>query len=719
MKKTILTCIGVVIMVSTSIAQSSNSRELDKQRGNKLLTMREAIIGYNLYPRTKYVAWKGSENIITYREGNNIVGENAKTGKKSIIMSLEDLNKALGANYRGWGRFTWFDQNAIMVEIPGKTVAIDVNSKKIKFSIAKVKKGDNFTLCKTNKLMAFTKGNNLYYVGSEGKTVEVTSEKNKNIVSGQSISRNEFGIDGGIFWSPDGEKLGFYRKDETDVKSFPLLDITTRTGSTKNIKYPMIGMGTEHVSFGVYNLNSKKTVFLNVTDFDDERYITNVAWSPKSDFIYAQILNRGQNEMHLNKYNAETGAFIKTILIEKNNKFVEPQNPIVFLKKDPSKFIYRTNNRDGYFNLYLVSKDGASVNRITKVDADVAMIGEDGSYVYYTSAEVSPIQNQLFRCSLKGGKAKRLTMAEGWHNITISADCSYFIDSYSSLNVPGVLNLASSKGKIINQMQKLKSPDIDYNYGEISLGSVKSADGKYDNYYRLIKPINFDPSKKYPLILYVYGGPHSQLVKDNYQAEMRHWEMLMAQKGYVVFVMDNRGTLNRGAAYENCIHRECGQKEMADQMEGIKMLMSKPWIDKDRIGVHGWSYGGFMTISLITNYPQVFKVGVAGGPVIDWKWYEVMYGERYMDTEKENPEGFKKVSLINKAKDLKGKLLICQGLIDNTVVCEHSLSFIRECIKNNIPVDYFIYPCAEHNVRGVDRIHLMQKVTDYFEDYLK
>ena len=719
MKKSILTFIGVAIMMSTSIAQTSNSSKLDKQRGSKLLTMREAIIGYDLYPRTKYVAWKGSENIITYRKGSDIIGEDAKTGKKSLIMSLDDLNHILGAKYRGWGRFTWFDANTIIVQTQGKMIAIDVNSKKVKFSVNRPKKGDNFQFCKDNKLTAFTKENNLYYNGIDGKIVAVTSEKNKNIVSGQSISRNEFGINGGIFWSPDAEKLGFYRKDETDVSSFPLFNITTRTGSVKNIKYPMIGMGTEHVSFGIYNLKSQKTVFLNVTDFDDERYITNVAWSPKSDFIYAQILNRGQNEMHLNKYNAETGAFVKTVLTEKNDKFEEPQDPIVFLKKDPSKFIYRTNNRDGYFNLYLVSKDGASIKRITKVDADVVMVGEDGTYVYYTSAEVSPIQNQLFRCSLKSGRAKRLTMAEGWHNVKMSSDCKYFIDSYSSLNVPGVLNLASSKGKIMNQMQKLESPDVAYNYGEITLGSVKSADGKYNNYYRLIKPINFDPNKKYPLILYVYGGPHSQLVKDNYQAGMSHWEMLMAQKGYVVFVMDNRGTLNQGTDYEKCIHGECGQKEMSDQMVGLKMLMSKSWIDKDRIGVHGWSYGGFMSISLMTKYPKIFKVGVAGGPVIDWKWYEVMYGERYMDTEKENPEGFKKVSLINKAKDLKGKLLICQGLIDNTVVCEHSLSFIRECIKNNVPVDYFIYPRSEHNVRGVDRIHLMQKVTDYFEDYLK
>jgi dipeptidyl-peptidase-4 len=247
---------------------------------------------------------------------------------------------------------------------------------------------------------------------------------------------------------------------------------------------------------------------------------------------------------------------------------------------------------------------------------------------------------------------------------------------------------------------------------------VKADDG-YDLYYRLIKPAGFDSTRKYPVMQYVYGGPHSQLVQNDWKASSGLWEMYMAQHGYVVFVMDNHGTSNRGRDFENVIHRQCGQREMADQIKGIEFLKSNSWVDAERIGVHGWSYGGFMTISLITNYPDIYKVAVAGGPVIDWKWYEVMYGERYMDTPDENPDGYSKTSLINKAKDLKGKLLICHGLVDPIVVIEHSLSFVSECIKNNVQVDYFPYPLAEHNVGGRDRIHLMQKITNYFEDYLK
>ena len=415
------------------------------------------------------------------------------------------------------------------------------------------------------------------------------------------------------------------------------------------------------------------------------------------------------------------------ILSEDNDKYVEPLDPLYFIKGQKDMFIYRTANRDGYRSLYLCDNMG-NISRITKVPADVEYIANDGKWIYYTSAEVSPIENHLFRIgisNLKKGvmKAKytspqRLTNESGWHHITMNRSCTQFVDHYSSICVPRVQNLCNADGSLIRNIYTAQDPTLEYSYGEITLGSVRSADGKYDNYYRLIKPADFDPSKKYPLIVYVYGGPHSQMVRNTFCAELRRWEMYMAQRGYIVYVQDNRGTSNRGLDYEQAIWGQCGQAEMADQMVGVRALMELPYIDTDRVGVHGWSYGGFMTISLITNYPEVFKVGVAGGPVIDWKWYEVMYGERYMGNPEENADGYAKTSLIAKAKDLKGKLLICQGVIDPVVVWENSLSFVRECVKNNVQVDYFPYPRAEHNVMGKDRVHLMDKVSIYFNDYL-
>lgn len=633
---------------------------------------------------------------------------------------MAELNKILGAELKGFPNFSWLDANTLVIARQGTVYHIDVVKKQVKQKFTFPKGAANETYSKASNRYAYTIGNNLYYMDERGNSYTVTADEDKNIVNGQVVSRNEFGITGGIFWSPDGKKLGFYRKDESQVTNFPLLDINTRTGELKEIKYPMAGMKSELVSLGVYDIASAKTIFLDVNDFGREQYLTGITWAPESDMVYIQVLNRGQNHMRLNKYDASTGKFIATLFEEKSNTYVEPQSGLVFLANNPKQFIYSTNNRDGFMNLYLHDVNGKLIRRLTDVDADVVFVAADaaGKYVYYLSSEISPVEKQLFRVEVKSGKKNRLTTEEGWHNITMSGDCAYFIDNYSSIKVPRNVDLTTNAGKVVRRLQEVENPNKDYNFGEITLGSIKADDGS-DLYYRLIKPMDFDPNKKYPVIHYVYGGPHAQLVTNTWNALLRTWEMYMAQHGYVVFVIDNHGTPNRGKAFEDIIHRQCGQVEMKDQVKGIEWLKSFPWVDANRIGVHGWSYGGFMTISLITNYPDIYKVAVAGGPVIDWKWYEVMYGERYMDTPQENPEGYAKTSLIAKAKDLKGKLLICQGAVDPVVVWEQSLSFIRECIKNNVQVDYFPYPCAEHNVMGRDRIHLMQKVTNYFEDYLK
>ncbi|MBQ6762169.1 MAG: DPP IV N-terminal domain-containing protein [Bacteroidales bacterium] len=574
---------------------------------------------------------------------------------------------------------------------------------------------------------AFNEGNSLYITDYKD-TIAVAVSNDREIVYGQSVSRNEFGIDGGIFWSPSGRKLAFYRKDESRVTDFPLLNIETRTGGLELLKYPMNGMDSEIVSLGIYDLDKGSTIYLDVPDFTPERFLTNISWSPDDRSVYVQVLDRTQHHMKLNQYSAATGQFVRTLLTEDNEAWVEPLDPVHFVKGRSDLMIYRTDNRDGFRNLYLLDTLG-NIRRITAVDADVEYVGNDGMDIYYTSAEVSPIENHLYKMSIKApaknaikkakfGKPVALTPERGWHTISMNGACTWFFDRYSNLDTPAVTLLRSTDGKDTRTLQEAADPLAGYASCAVELGTVPSADGQFDNYYRLYYPKDFDPAKKYPVILYVYGGPHSQMVQDSWLGNVRMWEMLMAQKGYLVYVQDNRGTSNQGAAFEKAINRQCGQAEMADQMVGIRRLMELPYVDKERIGVHGWSYGGFMTISLVTNYPDVFKVGVAGGPVIDWKWYEIMYGERYMDTEATNPEGFAKTSLINKAKDLKGKLLICQGAVDNTVVWEHSLSFVEECIRNNVQVDYFPYPTDQHNVMGVRRIHLMDKVTMYFEDYL-
>ena len=560
--------------------------------------------------------------------------------------------------------------------------------------------------------------NGLYlHDNATGENIAVAVDDNPDIVYGQVVSRNEFGIYKGTFWSPDSTRLAFYRKDESKVTAFPLLDIRSRTGKLVPLKYPMAGMDSEILRLCIYETASGDTLHVNVTDFGPDRYLTGITWSPDSRHIFIQVLDRSQKHMRLNMYDACNGEYVRTILTEDNDKYVEPLDPLYFIKGSNDRFIYVTSNRGGYRNLYVCDTEG-SVRRLSTGDGDVTYLDNDGRYVYYTSAEVSPAENHLFRADIRSGKILRLTEEPGWHNIRLSPDCRQFIDRFSSINNPGQTDLCTTDGKKRETLVKAEDPTTDYAYTEILYGTIKSADGKYDNHYRLVLPKDFDPAKKYPVIVYVYGGPHLQMVRNSFLAAMGRWEMYMAQRGYIVYVQDNRGSWNRGLEYEQEIHRQCGKAEMADQMQGIGMLLDLPYVDKDRIGVHGWSYGGFMTISLFTNYPEIFKVAVSGGPVIDWKWYEVMYGERYMGTPQDNPDGYARTSLINMVPEIKGKLLICQGALDNTVVWQHCLSFIQECINHNIQLDFFTYPLARHNMEGMERVHLMDKVSEYFEQNL-
>ena len=705
--KNFLTLAFALMMTFTLSAQESE---------RKLLSIEDVVLNRELSPKSFSVQWIGQSDSYSTVEDTKLIATDARNNKKQTIITLDELNSLLSTDFKRFPAYAWEDQNSLVVNAHSQRNVIDLKLRKV-VATHKIPTGANLTR-QSGKggVYAYTKDNNLFCFDGQQEH-QITNFADKNIVCGQSVSRNEFGISGGIFFSPDGKKIAFYQKDESRVTEFPLLDINSRTGSLRNIKYPMNGMDSEHVSLGVYDIATGKTVYLNVTDFDAERYLTCVTWSPDSERIYIQVLDRAQKNVHLNSYNASTGEFLKQILAEHNDRWVEPQYQLVFLKNDPSRFIYSTDNRDGFWNLYLCNNDG-KVERLTKVNADVKYVAQDDKFVYFNSAEVSPAENHLFKVEIATGKTTRLTKEAGWHEAVMSHSGKFYLDTYSSLNVPRVVELGRTDLKPSTELFRAEDPTVGYNFCNIELGKIKSADGKFDNFYRLIKPLDFDPAKKYPVILYVYGGPHSQMVKNNYQASLRRWEMYMAQHGYVVFVMDNRGTQNHGSEYEKAIHRQCGQVEMEDQMVGMRWLMSHDWVDQDRIGVHGWSYGGYMTISLITNYPDVFKVGVAGGPVIDWKWYEVMYGERYMDNTHNNPEGFAKTSLINKATSLKGKLLICQGAVDNVVVWQHSLSFVRECVKNHVQVDYFPYPCAEHNVYGKDAVHLYQKITNYFEDYL-
>ena len=558
-----------------------------------------------------------------------------------------------------------------------------------------------------------------------------------NVVLGESVHRNEFGINGGLFWSPKQSRLAFYRMDQSMVVDYPLVNTRTREAEPMPIKYPMAGMQSHWVTVGIYEPATEKLVYLNTCRDTSlrarEMYLTNIAWSPDERYVFIAKINREQNHMWLEQYDAATGAFMKVLFEETNPRYVEPCEPMIFTPKG-DQFLW-FSMRDGYKHLYLYNMDGSLVKQVTKGEYEVEgfiQFDRKGEHIFVYANKGNLAGRDAYRVNLKKGTMECLTMQEnglhGTHSIVLNEAGTMWVDLWSSVDVPARADLRDLKHKNpLHTFFTAENPLKDYAMPGIKLGTIKAADGKTDLYYRLITPPGVDPSlltphsslKKYPTLVYVYGGPHSQLVTDSWLGGGNLYFLFLAQQGYVVFTLDNRGTDNRGFEFESCTHRRLGEIEMADQMEGVKFLQSLPYVDKDRMGVEGWSFGGFMTITMKLAHPEVFKVGCAGGPVIDWKWYEIMYGERYMDTPQENPEGYEATSLLNKAKNLEGRLLVIQGAEDNTVVPQHSTEFIERCINNLKQVDYFAYPHHEHNVLGRERLHLYQKMFQYYEDFLK
>lgn len=737
----------------------------------KTFTLNDVIPGgdnyFNLVPKSMPgLQWWG--DICVRTDIENIKKIDTKSGKESILVTLEEVNEALKNGempYKLTGHIKplrtlmaaslpWGDRNVITFtqyddRTPGQKYMIwyDFNKKKIVNLFNLQGEGPtNFDFCKENGYMAYTIGNDLY-VAHEGDFSSMVNPKvtgnqqqEKDVVYGQAVHRNEFGIMKGTFWSPKGTYLAFYRMDQSMVTDYPQVNTTARIAELVPDKYPMAGMTSHKVTVGIYNVKDGKTIYLQAGDPTD-RYFTNISWGPDEKSVFVIELNRDQNHAQLVQYDAVSGQKIGVLYEEKHTRYVEPQHPLIFLPWDDSQFIYQTQ-RDGFNHLYLMDtktklkgewktgKDSEDqyceyLKAIPLTEGnwlvqDVLGFNTSRKEIIIASTEISPLQTNIFSLNVKNGKRTLIGMEDGTHQAKLSASGTYLIDYFTSNNVPREISILPTTGKKGTTLFTATDPlKENYKLPEITVGTIKAADGETDLYYRLIKPVNFDPNKKYPAIIYVYGGPHAQMIHNTRFYDARGWDLYMAQQGYVMLTVDNRGSDNRGIKFENCTFRHLGAEEMKDQVQGAKFLQSLPYVDADKIGVHGWSFGGFMTTNLMLTYPDIFKVGVAGGPVIDWQFYEVMYGERYMDTPQANPEGYKESNLRLKAGNLKGRLEVIIGGMDPTCVPQHSISFLRACIDAGTHPDFFIYPEDGHNMMGRDRVHLHEHITRYFLDHLK
>ncbi|WP_177593743.1 S9 family peptidase [Phocaeicola coprocola] len=754
-----------IIALFCMIATISSAQE------KKTFTLNDVIPGgdnyFNLVPKSMPgLQWWG--DICVRTDIENIKKIDTKSGKESILVTLEEVNEALKNGempYKLTGHIKplrtlmaaslpWGDRNVITFtqyddRTPGQKYMIwyDFSKKKIVNLFNLQGEGPtNFDFCKENGYMAYTIGNDLYvaherdFSSMVNPKVTGNQQQEKDVVYGQAVHRNEFGIMKGTFWSPKGTYLAFYRMDQSMVTDYPQVNTTARIAELVPDKYPMAGMTSHKVTVGIYNVKDGKTIYLQAGDPTD-RYFTNISWGPDEKSIFVIELNRDQNHAQLVQYDAVSGQKIGVLYEEKHARYVEPQHPLIFLPWDDSQFIYQTQ-RDGFNHLYLMDtktklkgewktgKDSEDkyceyLKAIPLTEGnwlvqDVLGFNAARKEIIIASTEISPLQTNIFSLNVKNGKRTLIGMEDGTHQTKLSASGTYLIDYFTSNNVPREISILPTTGKKGTTLFTATDPlKENYNLPEITVGTIKAADGETDLYYRLIKPVNFDPNKKYPAIIYVYGGPHAQMIHNTRFYDARGWDLYMAQQGYVMLTVDNRGSDNRGIKFENCTFRHLGTEEMKDQVQGAKFLQSLPYVDADKIGVHGWSFGGFMTTNLMLTYPDIFKVGVAGGPVIDWQFYEVMYGERYMDTPQANPEGYKESNLRLKAGNLKGRLEVIIGGMDPTCVPQHSISFLRACIDAGTHPDFFIYPEDGHNMMGRDRVHLHEHITRYFLDHLK
>ncbi|MDO4510558.1 MAG: DPP IV N-terminal domain-containing protein [Bacteroidales bacterium] len=680
-------------------------------------------------PKNQSLFWWGDKLVHATDSLCTLVDVN--TGKEKRLFSLEQLQECDDAcasirSLRGI-TYPYADQPLALAYTGQKRLLINFRTQKVVWSQDRSKELQASEWNKQSRAVAFVEGDNLYVRDAAGALMRLTKDGSRDIVYGQSVHRNEFGIGGGLFWNPAGTRLAFYRMDQSMVADYPLINVPEIDDTTRLMaapapeKYPMAGEKSHLVTIGVYDVASAKTVYLKAGDPTD-RYFCGITWSPDGNTIYVQQMNRAQNDMHLLAYDAATGDSIAEIYHESHPKYVEPGTPLAFLPWDASQFILQSE-KDGFNHLYLYNVNGRLIKPLTSGRWEVTrMVGFDTKRraVVIESTEAHDLQNNIYRVDIASGARSRIDASgRGIHSCSLSESGALAVDWYQEPDVPRNIDFINTATGKATRYFTADDPWKGYAVPIYKNGSIKAADGTTDLYYRMVLPPDFDAQKKYPTVVYVYGGPHTRNVDAGWHWRSRSWETYMAQRGYVLFILDNRGSSRRGREFGLATYGQLGQIEMQDQMKGVDFLRTLPYVDMDRLGVHGWSFGGFMTISLMTNYPDVFKVGVAGGPVIDWKWYEVMYGERYMSTPQLNPEGYAKTSLLSKAKNLKGRLQIIHGLNDPVVLPQHSYAFLKACIAAGTQPDFFVYPGEPHNMRGHQSVHLHERITRYFDDHLK
>lgn len=578
------------------------------------------------------------------------------------------------------------------------------------------------------KKVAFTRNNNIfiYDLASKKETVVTTDGEQNKIINGSTdwVYEEEFSIVKGIYWSPNSSQLAYYRFDESDVKEFSMTMFGELYPEEYLFKYPKAGEDNSKIAIRVFNLENNSTDAVNLGP-DNDIYIPRIAWTNKPNQLCVLRMNRLQNKLEYCLVNTMKGdkstLEMTPVYTETSSTYVEINDDLSFLKMKDA-FI-RTSEKDGYNHIYLVGLDGTST-QITKGEWDVVEfkgIDEKNGLVYYISAESAAYQKDLYVIKLDGTGKKKLSTRAGTNDALFSNGMKYYINFHSDANTPSYITLHNSTGKEIKVLvdnKDLATRMSQYVVAKKEFFKFSTSENVELNAW-MIKPANFDANKKYPVYLFVYGGPGNNEVTDSWDGPNYFWHQLLAQKGYIVMCVDPRGTMFRGEKFKKCTYLQLGKLETEDCIETAKWLGKQSYVDKKRIGIQGWSYGGYMTLLCMTKGADYFKAGISVAPVTNWRYYDNIYTERFMRKPQDNASGYDDNSPINHTKKLKGKLLLVHGSGDDNVHFQNSMEMITSLVKSGKQFDFFVYPNKNHGIYGGNtRLHLYTKMTDFILENL-
>jgi dipeptidyl-peptidase-4 len=570
------------------------------------------------------------------------------------------------------------------------------------------------------KKIGYVRENNIFVFDiASGVETQLTKDGAEHIINGRFdwVYEEEFGISDGWRWSPDGSRIAFWRLDENRVPEYTMTEWDSTHLNLIKMRYPKPGDPNSIVSLGVIELASQTTDWIDLGTNDDI-YIPRMSWTNDKNVLSYQRVNREQNKLELIFYHV-TKKSQTTVLSETSTTWLDVTNDLRFLKN--GNFIW-SSEKDGYNHLYLYKNDGSLITQITKGEWDVDVfygVDEKNGLLYFTSSETTPIDRHIYSVKFDGSKKKQLSKNAGANSANFSPTFEVYIGSFNDASTPTKIKMMKNDGSEMYTLEENPMPVLkDYSLGKTEYFTFTTSDG-VKLHASLLKPENFDPAKKYAVLINTYGGPGSQVVRNSWGGANYYWYSMLADKGYLVFMVDNRGTGARGTAFKTITYKNLGKWEVNDQIEGAKYLASLPFVDKDRIGIWGWSYGGYMSSMSILKGAEVFKAAIAVAPVTHWKFYDNIYTERFMGTPANNPEGYKESAPLSHADKLKGKFLLIHGTSDDNVHFQNAVTLVTALQQANKQFQTMYYPNKNHGIGGgMTRVHLYNLMTKFLLENL-